>query len=259
MVTSVQIILVATGFAALVMLAWVLSAIVRRERPVAELVTTLAPVLMALSVAAVGLALFVSSQIRPSPSEYVSRQDLGQVLGRVQALREDDQRLQEEGARRAESAQIAALADLQRHLDETLQRQAQLEKALQRVEQTVRSTVQSAPPPVAPASNRDPRLIGILYATDRNWVDNVGFGFGRVPTLAFGAATIRIPENHKIGVVEEPGPTFLGFTLYGNSDTDKERFRLASVNRMTEAEFENGLNLDFSNVSSAWGSRIRKS
>jgi esterase/lipase superfamily enzyme len=97
----------------------------------------------------------------------------------------------------------------------------------------------SAPTSVgSPAS--DPRIVEFLFASTRKTVataatPNISYSGERGP-LTYGAASVRIPEDHKIGHIELPSSMKLfGIKL---SPNEREHFIIKSVVSLPEYEFD---------------------
>jgi len=112
-----------------------------------------------------------------------------------------------------------------------------------RIEITVQGP-QTTEKPVLP---RDPRLINVLYATNRE-IDGPAVGEinakeitdKRSPILAYGSAAIRVPEAHKIGRVERPSDsdiTFLGITISKSKEDEKKHFTDKHLIGLSKTQF----------------------
>jgi esterase/lipase superfamily enzyme len=95
----------------------------------------------------------------------------------------------------------------------------------------------AVPPPAV-----DPRVVEFLFATTRQKIDphpgnNVAFNGERGP-LTYGAASVRIPDDHKIGRIELPSSWRLfGLTLSTAPD-DHEHFVIKGVSLLSETGFD---------------------
>jgi hypothetical protein len=99
---------------------------------------------------------------------------------------------------------------------------------------------------VAPslAVQDDPRLIGVLFATnrviDQNEEGEIGYDqirSDRSPELRYGTAIVRIPEIHHIGKVERPSDfTILGFTIWRTQENQKNHFTLKSTKTIPRSQ-----------------------
>jgi esterase/lipase superfamily enzyme len=93
--------------------------------------------------------------------------------------------------------------------------------------------------PAAPAV--DPRVVEFLFASTRRSVErapgeDVAYG-GERGHLSFGAASVRIPDDHKIGRIELPSSWRLfGITLQSASN-DHEHFIIKRVASLSEDAF----------------------
>jgi esterase/lipase superfamily enzyme len=106
------------------------------------------------------------------------------------------------------------------------------------------------PPPVAapsktPESNRDPRLIGVLYATNRSIGGRAGGEFDpkeitykRTFELSYGSTVVRVPDCHRIGTVERPlDLTIFGFTVWKTKENEKKHFTLKKLEGFSKERF----------------------
>jgi hypothetical protein len=89
----------------------------------------------------------------------------------------------------------------------------------------------------------DPRLVNVLYATNRvihfsaqNVVKR--FSSERSGDLTYGTAAVRVPEKHRLGVVERPRQqSFLGFRLWTEEEKDTDHFILSEVRVLNLEQF----------------------
>jgi esterase/lipase superfamily enzyme len=94
------------------------------------------------------------------------------------------------------------------------------------------SPIQVSAPPPPPAV--DPRVVEFLFASTRQAIapsptTGIAYG-GERGQLSFGAASVRIPEDHKIGRIELPGSwSLFGLTLWTFSTNPDERFVIKRV------------------------------
>jgi hypothetical protein len=107
----------------------------------------------------------------------------------------------------------------------------------------------AGPPPPGPGQPpyRDPRLINVLYATNRaiagspvGQIDANEITDNRSPTLAYGSAVIRVPEAHKIGQVERPSDrdiAIIGFTISKAKEDEKKNFVAKQFINLTRGQF----------------------
>ena len=95
------------------------------------------------------------------------------------------------------------------------------------------------PTPIA----KDPRVVPILYATNRvrkmDAPDKFPrFSSERSPTLTFGSALVRVPENHVFGTVDRPGEkTYWFIFTEREEERAKDHFTLPDVRVLTKQEF----------------------
>jgi esterase/lipase superfamily enzyme len=88
----------------------------------------------------------------------------------------------------------------------------------------------------------DPRIVEFLFAstrlkTLRSSTENVSFG-GERGFLNYGAAAVRIPDDHKIGRIELPSSWKLfGLTL-STAPNEHEHFIIKSVVSLSEGAFD---------------------
>lgn len=95
----------------------------------------------------------------------------------------------------------------------------------------------AVPPPAV-----DPRVVEFLFATTRQKVDphpgnNVTFNGERGP-LTYGAASVRIPDDHKIGRIELPSSWSLFRLNLSTTPDDHEHFIIKSVTSLSEIGFD---------------------
>ncbi|HEY7297854.1 MAG TPA: alpha/beta hydrolase [Xanthobacteraceae bacterium] len=95
-------------------------------------------------------------------------------------------------------------------------------------------------PPPPPAV--DPRVVEFLFASTRQAIapsPSVGISYsGERGPLTFGAASVRIPEDHKIGRIELPGSwSLFGLTLWTSSSDEREHFVIKRVVPLSEDTF----------------------
>jgi esterase/lipase superfamily enzyme len=93
-------------------------------------------------------------------------------------------------------------------------------------------------PPLA--SDPNPRTVEFLFATTRASAGEshrVSFSGERGSQIVYGAARVRIPEDHRIGRIELPkAVTFLGFELYEQKTDPKAHFIIKEVRPLSEAD-----------------------
>jgi esterase/lipase superfamily enzyme len=101
------------------------------------------------------------------------------------------------------------------------------------------------PPPPVPVSVLDPRVVDFLFATTRTQNKNaaeVTFSGERDTKLNFGAASVRVPEDHKFGRIELPSTwRLLGITIHEGQSNDREHFTIRKVTTLTAAEWSNSI------------------
>lgn len=98
-------------------------------------------------------------------------------------------------------------------------------------------TVTEAPSTKDP---RDPRVMQIFWGTNRS-VDRSSesfFGGERDHQLHLGVAAVRIPENHRIGRVEQPFElTVLSYRMWRQTRRSDQHFVLTGIQRCDEEEW----------------------
>jgi esterase/lipase superfamily enzyme len=100
-------------------------------------------------------------------------------------------------------------------------------------------------PTAAPAAPEDYRqLVTLLYATNRivnpstNELLPTQVSDLRDPHIGFGSATVRIPEAHKFGHVEQPEEIrFLGYSLWREGLDEKKHFVIRDLHATSEEDF----------------------
>ena len=101
------------------------------------------------------------------------------------------------------------------------------------------------PPPVASEAEKDPRSIGVLYATNR-FIERTYPGpislqeitSKRSPSLSYGSVSVRVPEAHEIGRVERPSDyKIFGFTLFRVNEDEKLHFTTRGLRLLSKEEF----------------------
>jgi hypothetical protein len=94
--------------------------------------------------------------------------------------------------------------------------------------------------PKATPIAKDPRVVPILYATNRVLKTDAAskvpqFSSERSQNITFGSAAVRVPEKHKIGAVERPWEfTVFGVTLWRAEERDTDHFTLPEVKVLTK-------------------------
>jgi esterase/lipase superfamily enzyme len=97
------------------------------------------------------------------------------------------------------------------------------------------STRTSLPSPIPDSPSLDPRVVDFLYVTTRKPTNqsssaSISYSGERGTDLSFGAASVRIPKDHKIGRIELPVKwSLLGYTIYEGSLSDDKRFAIRKV------------------------------
>ncbi|MGY3120313.1 esterase/lipase superfamily enzyme [Bradyrhizobium sp. S3.14.4] len=97
-----------------------------------------------------------------------------------------------------------------------------------------------------PLDNSSPRVVDFLYVTTRKksmigigQSGPVGYTGQRSVELGFGAASVRIPEDHKIGQIELPVKwSVLGYTLYEGSISESRHFSIRKISALTQEQWE---------------------
>ena len=114
--------------------------------------------------------------------------------------------------------------------------------------------VRPAPPPAptgptAPTTTTavrpEPRVVDFLFATSRardTSVATVAFSGQRAPGLTFGAASIRIPEDHKIGEITLPSVWRVGsFIISEERRDEKKHFVVRALKILTADEWSEAI------------------
>lgn len=95
-----------------------------------------------------------------------------------------------------------------------------------------------SPPDVVPAFTQPLRQVEFMFATTRAEVKNstrVAFSGERGATLQYGAARVRIPEDHKIGSIELPSKyTLLTLEVYEQKRHPNSHFVIKGVSKLSE-------------------------
>lgn len=93
---------------------------------------------------------------------------------------------------------------------------------------------------VPPAASSQ-RLVEFLFATTRApqpGIQRVSFSGERGAGMTFGAARVRIPEDHKIGKIELPSKTtFISFEIYEQKTDPKKHFIIKEVRTLSPSEW----------------------
>lgn len=95
-------------------------------------------------------------------------------------------------------------------------------------------------PALAPLAPLDPRVVEFLFATTREQQPpapaapstpiRIRFSGERSPTMTYGVASIRIPDDHKIGRIELPYKWKLfGYTLYEQGEQSQKHFTIRQI------------------------------
>jgi len=108
-----------------------------------------------------------------------------------------------------------------------------------------KAVLPTAGPPLTPlaAAPFDSRVVDFLFTTTRKQGPpsngNVTFTSERNPDVILGAASIRIPEDHKIGRIELPTMwEKLGLTLFEASTKEQRNFTIRKVTTLTPDQWE---------------------
>src|SRR5215217_110150 len=111
-----------------------------------------------------------------------------------------------------------------------------------------------APPPpagapMAPSTTPTPaeqRVVDFLFATSRERdtsVETIAFTGERAERLSFGAASIRIPEEHKVGEITLPSVWRIwGFTLSEEKPDEQKHFTVRALKVLTADEWSAAIN-----------------
>jgi esterase/lipase superfamily enzyme/Tfp pilus assembly protein PilF len=96
------------------------------------------------------------------------------------------------------------------------------------------------PPP--PAPNGDPRVVQVLFASTRQEIaatpgNTVSFN-GERAALSFGAASVRIPPDHKIGHIERPSTWSLFGITFSWAPNERDHFIIKQVVSLSENSFD---------------------
>jgi esterase/lipase superfamily enzyme len=97
--------------------------------------------------------------------------------------------------------------------------------------------------PLAATAPFDSRVVDFLFATTRKQGpplnSNVTFTGDRNPEVTLGAASIRIPEDHKIGRIELPTVwDKLGLTIFEASTKEQRNFTIRKVTTLTPDQWD---------------------
>lgn len=88
----------------------------------------------------------------------------------------------------------------------------------------------------------DSRIVEFIFATDRQpdaASKTVSFVGDRQDQLAFGAASVRVPEDHKYGRLELPSTWHLfGYEIYREQQDDKSHFSIKQLSFLSEADLK---------------------
>lgn len=91
------------------------------------------------------------------------------------------------------------------------------------------------------ADTKDSQTVEFLFATDRlpdPSTDKVSFVGDRQPKLSFGAATVRIPDEHRIGQISLPSVWRLfGFEIYREKENDKKHFSIKRLSVLSQDDW----------------------
>lgn len=99
------------------------------------------------------------------------------------------------------------------------------------------------PAPSAQPSALDSRVVDFLYVTtrrpsDQNGGRSISYTGERSPELNFGAASVHIPKDHKIGRIELPFKwSFFGYTVYEGSFSEDKHFAIRQIGPLTPEQW----------------------
>ena len=101
------------------------------------------------------------------------------------------------------------------------------------------------PLPLDATATIDPRLIGVLYSSNREFedlevgkIDRGAITSRRSPKSVYGSAVVRVPEAHSIGSIERPTDlTIFGFTVWRTDEDEKKHFTIKSVEGLSREDF----------------------
>jgi len=107
---------------------------------------------------------------------------------------------------------------------------------------TTTPAVRPATKPEAKPIEKDPRVVSVLYATDRVLKEHAAgnspnFSFELSATLTFGSAAVRVPENHRYGHVERPGERWFLWISTPETERPRDHFTLRDLRVLTKDEF----------------------
>jgi esterase/lipase superfamily enzyme len=92
----------------------------------------------------------------------------------------------------------------------------------------------------APGDNIDSRIVEFIFATDRQpdvSSKTVSFVGDRQDKLTFGAASVRVPEDHKFGRLELPSTWHLfGYEIYRQKQDDNSHFSIKQLSFLSESD-----------------------
>lgn len=102
----------------------------------------------------------------------------------------------------------------------------------------------SASPTIALSLASDPRVVEFLFASTRKLIataastTKISYS-GERGSLTYGAASVRVPEDHKIGHIELPSSLKLfGITISSSTPDEREHFIIKSVVSLSENMFD---------------------
>jgi esterase/lipase superfamily enzyme len=101
-------------------------------------------------------------------------------------------------------------------------------------------TTPAVAPPTPPIV--DPRVVEFLFASTRkplapSMTTNISYSGERGPTLTYGAASVRIPDDHKIGRIELPSSWSLFGIKLSSAPNERDHFVIKSAVPLSEDKF----------------------
>ncbi|WP_322513920.1 alpha/beta hydrolase [Rhodopseudomonas palustris] len=89
-------------------------------------------------------------------------------------------------------------------------------------------------------SNELERIVEFIFATDRQPIASqkvVAFSGDRQSKLTFGAASVRVPEDHKFGRLELPSVWHLfGYEVHREKEKDRSHFTIKQLSFLSESD-----------------------
>jgi esterase/lipase superfamily enzyme len=192
---------------------------------------------------------------RKQPADALTPQQ--QVPGRPLKLQEEDQRLLEtlrlqdvkrqEALRRQQEAQSPPAATRQQ------QEEQERQEALKEQQEQKRREEQAAAEEEARAAEaqrmcrqhpvlcapKDSQTLEVMFATTRKPTseDPLRFG-GERGDLVYGAAHVRVPEEHRVGSVELPGYTLWSLVGYESQADETKHFVIRTTDRLSQIDWK---------------------